>query len=78
MFGDERASAKEISLFLAWLQGTGVSTPGESGETFPTRILTHEIYWGISPVKIRFRPDFDLFKFDVSLFCTQNLATPEK
>ena len=44
----------------------------------PTRILTHEIYWGISPVKIRFRPDIDLFKFNVSLFCTQNLATPEK
>ena len=56
----------------------GVSTTGESGETFPTRILTHEIYWGISPVKIRFRPDIDLFKFDVSLFCTQNLVTPEK
>ena len=67
----------------------GVSTTGECGETFPTRILTPEIYWGISPVKmkftrefpqqkIRFRPDIDLFKFDVSLFCTQNLATPEK
>ena len=26
----------------------GVSTTGESGATFPTRILTLEIYWGIS------------------------------
>ena len=30
------------------------------------------------PVKIRFRPDIDIFKFDVSLFCTEKLATPEK
>ena len=55
----------------------GVSTGG-SGETFSNSILTDEIYWGISPVKIWFRLDIDLFKFDVSLFCTQNLATPEK
>ena len=29
----------------------GVSTTRDSGETFPTRILTLEIYWRISPVK---------------------------
>ena len=47
----------------------GVSTTGESGETFPTRILTLEIYWGISPGKIRFRPDISpvkiLFRPDI-------------
>ena len=43
----------------------GVSTTAESGETFPTWILTLEIYWGISPVKIRFRPDIDPLTFDV-------------
>ena len=36
----------------------GVSTTGESGETFPTRILTHEIYWGFSPVKMKFTGKF--------------------
>ena len=47
----------------------GVSTTEESGETFPTKILTLEIYWGISPVKIRFRPDISpvkiLFRPDI-------------
>ena len=40
----------------------GVSTTGERGKTFPTRILTLEIYWGIFPVKIRFRPDISPVK----------------
>ena len=56
----------------------GVSTTGESGESFPTRISTLEIYWEISPVKIRFRPEIDPLTSDVSFFCKQNLATPEK
>ena len=38
----------------------GVSTTGENGETFPTRILYVEIYWGISPVKSQSRLDIDL------------------
>ena len=58
--------------------GMGVSTTGESGETFPTRIFTLEIYWGISTVKIRFRPHIDPLTFDVCFLRTQNLATPEK
>ena len=33
--------------------------------TFPNRILTLKIYWGISLVKIRFRPDIDPLTFDV-------------
>ena len=45
-----------------------VSTTGESGETFPTGILTLDIYWGISPVKIRFRPEIDPFAFEVLFF----------
>ena len=40
-------------------RGMGVSTTRESGETFPTKILNLEIYWGISPVKSQFRPDVD-------------------
>ena len=46
----------------------GVSTTGESGETFPTRIFTLEIYWGISPVKIRFRPEIDPLTFEVLFY----------
>ena len=56
----------------------GVSSTGESGETFPTKIFSLEIYWGISPVKTRFRPDADPLKCDVDFFCTQNVAIPEK
>ena len=46
----------EKKVILDWAQniiaGTmGVSTTGESGETFPTRSLTLESYWAISPVK---------------------------
>ena len=67
---------REFQLCRICSKAMGVFTTGECGKLFPTRILTHEIYWGISPVKIRFSPD--LFKFDVSLFCTHNLATPEK
>ena len=44
----------------------GVSTTGKSGETFPTRILTLESYWGISPVKSQFRTDIDPLKLDVN------------
>ena len=43
----------------------GVSTTGESGETFPTRILTLESYWGISPVKSKSRSDIDTLKLDI-------------
>ena len=55
----------------------GVSTTGESGETFLTRILTLEIYWGSSPVKIRFRPEIDPLTSDVLFFCTQIWPLPE-
>ena len=56
----------------------GVSRNGESGETFPTRILTSEIYWGISLVKSQSRPAVDPLNFDVDFLKTQNVATFEK
>ena len=40
----------------------------EKWGTVPTRILTLGIYWGISPVKIWFRPDFDPLTFNVVFF----------
>ena len=55
-----------------------VSTTGESGETFPTRILTLEIYWGISPVKIRFRPEIDPLTFDDLFFVHKIWPLPKK
>ena len=55
-----------------------VSTTGKSWEAFATRISTHEIYWGISQVKSQCRTDVDPLKFDVGLFVTQNMTTPEK
>ena len=45
-------------LFLK--SSTDDHTTGGSGETFPTRILTVEIYWGIFPVKNQFSPDVEL------------------
>ena len=33
-------------------------------ETFPTTTLILEIYWGISPVKILFRPNIHPLTFD--------------
>ena len=62
----------------AYTEVMGVSTTGESEETMPTWILILEIYWRISPVKIRVRPEIDPLTFYVSNFFTQNLATPEK
>ena len=51
----------------------GVSTTGEVGKLSPLhRILTLEIYWGISPVKIRFRPGIESHTFD-ALFCVHNI-----
>ena len=58
--------------------GMGVSTTGESGETFPNRILTLEIYWGISPVKIRFRPKIDPLIFNVLFFVHKIRLLPKK
>ena len=55
----------------------GVSSTGESGETFPTKILSLEIYWGISPVKTRFRPDVDPLKCDVDFFAHKMLPFPK-
>ena len=55
----------------------GVSTTEESGETFPTRILTLDIYWGISPVKIRFRPEIDHLTFDALIFVHKIWSLPK-
>ena len=55
----------------------GVSTTGESGETFPTRILSLEIYWWISPVKVRSRPGINPPMFDGWFFCTQSWPLPK-
>ena len=68
----------DIIFFCRILNSHGVSTALGKWGNFPTRILTLEIYWGISPVKIRFRLEIDPLTFNVLFFCTQNLATPEK
>ena len=54
----------------------GVSTTGESGETFPTRILTLESYWAISPVKNNSGLTLTLVRHWI--FNAQNVATLEK
>ena len=55
----------------------GVSTTGESGVTFPTRILNPDFYWGISPVKSKSGLMLTLSSsmFD---FFMKTLANPEK
>ena len=44
-----------VLLYRADATSMGVSATGESGETFPTRILMVKIYWGISPAEKKAR-----------------------
>ena len=51
-WSDGTSKISSASLHVEGLQGTmGASATGKIGETFPTRILNLEIYWGIFPVK---------------------------
>ena len=84
-YGDQSAWAKRDQKAVSFPTLVGVlrmnpwACPplGKVGN-FPTRILTLEIYWGISPVKSHFIPNVDHSQDRFWIFCTQNVATSEK